>query len=574
MLIEKDRNANLRDAVWSIINLTQANQLFIHSSQLEIQYKEPKKTRVSKKLVPEILTMCVLNALVPNSAMLLIGGHGGAKTSLTKLLGRMFTGKSLDEIEDSILRGHPQLTEEKILATLNLPKLMQGEEVVKWRNFVTSFWKIVDEVNRMTPYAQNILLSLLAERRVKFYDATYTIPQYCLYATMNPQDAGTFNLPTPFLDRFGISLPFSMPLTHDLSLILKSKDTKLYGYDEFIQVPKVLLIEDMIRIWRLVDTHEVSDEAEQFIQAIIREFSLCARINKGAMNDKKIGPDLCNKCHFDTPKSVCNKVTTILSVRAAKDLYRYSKALAWLLNIPVDLYVVMTIAPYVIQHRVNFVGSELNQSPFFGDKIAFTRHLLEIVKDRFNQRKEMLDIMENIKKGKSDAVDLKNLEEYGKHDLIVGLDFLPVAHHFLDKKYKGYLEQIEKAYDGKDITALLEMKKELLNDSELMNKGELLTKIGIYLHKLTFKNYRTTFNKWRDQIWADLSSEFGYLDKELRKSLVGSYQKQLRTNDSLILLIVTGIEDNSMVSLDVSGGTDALKIKEILHRASVFHESE
>ena len=38
--------------------------------------------------------------------MLLIGGHGGGKTTITKILGRMFTGKSLGEIENSIVRGH------------------------------------------------------------------------------------------------------------------------------------------------------------------------------------------------------------------------------------------------------------------------------------------------------------------------------------------------------------------------------------------------------------------------------------------------------------------------------------
>ncbi|KKK41725.1 hypothetical protein LCGC14_1182550 [marine sediment metagenome] len=38
--------------------------------------------------------------------MLLIGGHGGGKTTVVKLLGRMFTSKSLGEIENSIVRGH------------------------------------------------------------------------------------------------------------------------------------------------------------------------------------------------------------------------------------------------------------------------------------------------------------------------------------------------------------------------------------------------------------------------------------------------------------------------------------
>jgi len=186
---------SLRKKVWNAINLIQANQLFVHSKNLEIKYYDDKKNKTGVKILPEILSLCVLNALVPNSAMLLVGGHGGGKTTLVKLLGRMFTGMRLDEIESSIVRGHPQLTEEKLTGTLKLGKLMnEGVEEVVWRQFITGFWKIIDEVNRLTPYSQDILLSLLAEGKVKYYDAITSIEKYTLYGTINPQDVGTFEL--------------------------------------------------------------------------------------------------------------------------------------------------------------------------------------------------------------------------------------------------------------------------------------------------------------------------------------------------------------------------------------------
>ena len=232
----------LRKKVWKIINLIQANQLFVHYKELSIKYLPEKSKKISTKILPEILSLCVLNAIVPNSAMLLVGGHGGGKTTLVKLLGRMFTARSLREIENSIIRGHPQLTEEKLIGTLKLGKLMKdGEEEVVWRQFVTSFWKIIDEVNRLTPYAQDILLSLLAEGTVKYYDSIITINKFCLFGTINPNDVGTFELSQPFLDRFGISVPIAMPASHDLQLILAGKDEKYSGFDELIQVPKILI---------------------------------------------------------------------------------------------------------------------------------------------------------------------------------------------------------------------------------------------------------------------------------------------------------------------------------------------
>ena len=96
----------LRKKVWKIINLIQANQLFVHYKDITIKHYDENGKKVKTRVLPEILSLCVLNAIVPNSAMLLIGGHGGGKTTLVKLLGRMFTASSLNEIESSIIRGH------------------------------------------------------------------------------------------------------------------------------------------------------------------------------------------------------------------------------------------------------------------------------------------------------------------------------------------------------------------------------------------------------------------------------------------------------------------------------------
>ncbi|MFW9951832.1 MAG: hypothetical protein ACFFKA_17080 [Candidatus Thorarchaeota archaeon] len=95
----------LRKKVWKIINIVQANQLFVHSKNINVHFLD-EANNLHEKSLPEVLTLCVLNAIVPNSAMLLMGGHGGGKTTLVKALGRMFTGKSLNEIENSIVRGH------------------------------------------------------------------------------------------------------------------------------------------------------------------------------------------------------------------------------------------------------------------------------------------------------------------------------------------------------------------------------------------------------------------------------------------------------------------------------------
>ena len=57
------------------------------------------------------------------------------------------------------------------------------------------------------------------------------------------------SLSQPFLDRFGISVPISMPKSQDLAIILGGHDEKLGGYDELVQVPEILTEDQLLSIW-------------------------------------------------------------------------------------------------------------------------------------------------------------------------------------------------------------------------------------------------------------------------------------------------------------------------------------
>ncbi|MFX1455199.1 MAG: AAA family ATPase [Promethearchaeota archaeon] len=565
----------LRKKVWKIINLIQANQLFVHYKELAIKYLPKKGKKIQSKILPEILSLCVLNAIVPNSAMLLIGGHGGGKTTLIKLLGRMFTSVSLNDIENSIIRGHPQLTEEKLIGTLKLGKLMkEGEEEVVWRQFVTNFWKIIDEVNRLTPYAQDILLSLLAEGTVKYYDSITSISKFCLFATINPNDVGTFELSQPFLDRFGISVPISMPASHDLQLILSGKDEKYSGFDELIQVPKILSIDELMEIWYYVNKISFSPEVNNYIHAIIREFTLCSRIDKGNTEDIKPSAGLCTGCHFNTAQNVCNKIDTILSVRVAKDLLRYSKALAWLLGINmIDVNIVNTVAPYIISHRVVFVRRELDKSPYFGNKYEFTHNILKLIQKRFKNREKCYQITERFREGNPKENDLIELKKFEKNDLIVKFDLLPFVNSVNNKEYSPLAQEIKSASKAGDIKKLAEIRNNLLENIDFPNRGDLIEWCNNELYKQTVTDYVIKYAYWKD-VWADLAAEFSNLDQPLQDAFTQRQTKQIRTEDLLIEINVTGTEDDSLVNIQLSGGADALKLRSLMDNIDYIQKQE
>jgi MoxR-like ATPase len=471
----------------------------------------------------------------------------------------------LNEIDDGMLRGHPQLTEEKMVATLRPGPLMkEGVEVVVWRRFVTTFWKIIDEVNRLTPHAQNILLSMLAEGELKYYDEVKRCDDYCLYATMNPTDSGTFDLAPPFLDRFGMAVPITMPTVDDLEIILASRDERLFGYDELWQVPAITTEQDLLTLWNLADKIPVSPVASEYMRSLVREFGACIRADKSQSHSLTVESGLCEGCHFNTAKSVCNKVVIPLSVRAAKDLNRYCKAAAWLVGAPeVGVEIVKSLAPLVFWHRTRFVPEFIEKSPFFGDNFEFTRHLVELGSTRFAQREAAIKLMDKLKRGEADKSVTDELNEMAKSDLLVRLDYLKLAKELKKSSYAKMVKNVEKAVTAGSVDQLTKLQQELLDSPDFPNRSMLLGRISDQLHKLTLSQYSLTFEQWQD-LWTTISLKIPKMTSVLKETLNPPKRKVARTDGVTLVVYVTGSTPESPVFLEVSGGKESLELgKEI-----------
>ncbi len=559
------RNEQLRRKVMEVITTVESHGLFVHSGELTVKYQPAGAGRAKSIRLPLIAGSCVLNALVPRSAMLLVGGHGGGKTTLVKLLGRMMTGRSIAEIEDAILRGHPQLTEEKMVATLRPGPLMkEGREVVVWRRFVTDFWKIVDEVNRLTPHAQNILLSMLAEGELKYYDEVRRCEEYCLFATMNPTDSGTFELAPPFLDRFGLAVPITMPRISDLEIILGTRDERLFGYDELWQVPGILTEEDLLTIWNLADKMAVSHGASEYIRSLVREFDACVRVDKSQSGELTVDSGLCDGCHYNIAKTVCNKVVIPLSVRAAKDLNRYSKALAWLVGADeVSVDIVKSIAPLVFWHRTRFVRDRLAASPFYGDRYEFTCHLVELATARFVAREPARKIMARLQTGDGSRDDIQKLQEIAKSDLLVRLDYLPVAKKMIQASYEKMVHRIDAAIAAGDVKRLSKVYAELVRSSTIPNRAALIGRVSDALHRLTLSQYTLDFRRW-SELWTTISMAFPEMTPFLKETLHPPKRRVIRMDQLTLVIYVTGDSPDSSVFLEVSGGTPAIRLRRII----------
>ena len=121
--------------------------------------------------------------------------------------------------------------------------------------------KIIDEINRLSPYAQNILLSLLAEGSVKYHDQSMIVPAFTLFATLNPKDNANTELSLPFKDRFALALPITMPDYDSFSTIGK-RDKSSYNdrIEEYLQDVNLEELQEIVK------NIPYTEEAELFIK--------------------------------------------------------------------------------------------------------------------------------------------------------------------------------------------------------------------------------------------------------------------------------------------------------------------
>lgn len=488
----------------SALDRLRVSSLYVHNAELEgAEFSIPQ---LSERKVYLVETLAVINAIVEKGTMMLYGGHGGGKTTLSKYLGQIFVHLSKEKIEDCILRGHPQLTEEKILGTLDFAQMMSpnlikdGKINVIWNDFVDSQWKIIDEINRLSPYAQNILLSLLAESSVKYHNQSKTLSSFTLFATMNPKDNANFELSLPFLDRFALALPITMP-DYDSFSTIGRKDKSNINLSDWIQDFSLESVQDEVK------NVQYTDDAEFFINFLIDSYRLCCRVSKETNEGLSVDKTLCKGCHYEAENKVCSKIKHPLSVRVKEDLYKYGKAMAWFLGDPkVEVKHIELLAPYMIWHRSelskkfrnDFSSRKVEGTSSTGDIIVdvqldATKEIIKLIRKEFDGVKNYLKEFEEVKKGALDEdsfIQLKsNIKSSQNNFLILNAEIIPI----LDKKYSPVYNEIRKynsiIENTTDFNRLVMVKDELAYRYDIPNRSYIFEQIVKQLGKIKAKEF-------------------------------------------------------------------------------------
>jgi MoxR-like ATPase len=375
------------------------------------------------------LYFSLANACLRGHAVLLYGGMGANKTTLINLLGSSFLGLDLDQVEDLMVTGHPEQTEEKIVGFLD-PRQWSIQEAgptqVLWTAWARSKWKLINEINRFPSGKQNLFLEILQKRKISYAGQVCQPGDTCYFATMNPEFSATYPLDQALLDRISACVPAYQPdFLAGLLLSEREKDIRdlaamlpRFTESEFSSLPK------------LVAEKSLSSQVELAVLCLIRDFTLCERapfFDKTQLSLSKPSLGLCSGCHYhNNPEAICWQADEGLSDRVRQDLRIFCRAFAYLLDREADLEVLRAIAPYIIWHRITPLTSILEKPPYFGaGKLALVAEMVEKSINRtMNERREMNLIYSRAMDEDLDAA--RTIEELSSFDdPIARLDFIP-----------------------------------------------------------------------------------------------------------------------------------------------------
>jgi len=324
-------------------------------------------------------------SLIIGGKELVLGDYGSGKTSSSERISSLVKGLPLEFVQAATIHAHPEQTEEKMKATLDLGALeKEGKEVVKWKITPFSPVVIIDEVNRLPVGKQSILLNEVDRNIWSYRGDTLMLKQpKTFFATINYQDIGATKLIPPLLDRFDVAIETgpSHPVRKRIirrgidEEILKDKKLSQHLIDTILQNNETGSADELVDY-----INQKTEEFKQELEARFRRQGIEIEIPRLAEVDaigKEIlsmpiaeevellmdylGQEVC--CHYTLQKEfsrcdgchyqnyICSDLYN-LSNRAEQSIFKYSKALAWMAGDgEVTLEHLVAIMPYALWQR-------------------------------------------------------------------------------------------------------------------------------------------------------------------------------------------------------------------------------
>jgi hypothetical protein len=389
--------------------------------QMNLFYGDETLTIREKRYNPLIVFSIITSIL--NGRELILGEYGSGKTTSAERISSITKYLPLEFVQSATIHGHPEQTEEKIKATLDLGALeREGKEVIKWKLLPFSPTVIIDEVNRLPVGKQSLILNEI-DRNIWCYrgESIFT-GEKSFFGTINYQDSGTTKLIPPLLDRFDISVETSFlhpvrkrllrrgiddGVLRDPDLSMEMIDYILYSTSEKVKEIERYVrevsesfreelqermkrmnytiylpdLEEIGEVRREIQNYPVSYDFELFFDYIGQEVYCQLGLNKDFSK--------CYGCHYTN--LVCSDMFSI-SNRAERSTFLYAKALAWWNgDEEADLDHLLTVMPFTLSHRTAISDKKLSEvrekEKDVGDEFFAVKDSIDRVKRRWEEHR-------------------------------------------------------------------------------------------------------------------------------------------------------------------------------------------
>ncbi len=388
-------DSSAHQKVRGIYELVQSRGLYI-APEFDLQFGDKKSIPLNNNGSEAVtlasenynsnLLFTILSCLnpVPNPAMVFFGPPGAGKTTCAEYVGHFMFGLSLDDIHNATIYGHPEQTEEKMVARYDVASLMQGREQILKREFITSPVRIVDEVNRLPPGKLSILYQIVDTGLAKYGSEVMHLAEGPLFATANAPDSGNFPLPPPFKDRFEIAV-----VSPELNpYFIKSLGRQNLSIPSGLEIRVDTLFTARSEIARVEIEPDVLNKLSHFVSEINyceKAGTSLERKTKSHSMNKKPGEGLCSDCHYKS--KLCATTKEPISPRSYKAILGYAMALAWFRGrSKVDDETLEAVLPFALWHKLEPTPTGLElEAVYENDRVAFVKALYDASKKGYTQ---------------------------------------------------------------------------------------------------------------------------------------------------------------------------------------------
>lgn len=351
---------------------------------------------------------------------LLVGNPGTGKTTYAAVISSLVSGLPFELFDTLKIQGHPDQTKDTMISRVDLGRL--AEEGVIWQASLYLPSMVIDEINRLSPGKQSILLEYIRTNVAEHLGKTFIRNKTPFFATMNYNGTGTYPLSEPALDRFDISLelpPLSSVYNDSILEAEQKIEKRLKNPERTESLLTFLLQKDespktkLQMLQRESGKHKAasfsSDElarlsytadGKTFMRSLFDELNMTRRYGVNRASDQRDMSD-------HNKEFASAKVIGGVSSRAWNALDYYARFLAYYLeDTHVDINHVQALAPYVFAHRLRFsddykaLFTEVTRKHGEREEQNLARSLVSVVKKNYDDVSNAIKLLDSIYAGR------------------------------------------------------------------------------------------------------------------------------------------------------------------------------